>query len=716
MPQVPQYKREVGAQITPTPYRDDRVNGDTFGVNVYKAQQGLGEQVSRVVDGVMQSTLALKDKYDRTKLIEFHNELQKYEQDKIRNGYYKLTGKEAMGGSVKTMEDFNKNGENLINKFQFRGTKLAQAKELLTGYSLHLQKDVERYDYQQTELWNNSVYDKSYENCLNNATFYRHDPTGLQRSFKNLDTLIENDQRYQKLDSDMKTVYKANLASKMHENVLNSLIAENSLAAKAYYEQNKDKISAARQADYLDKITRMNTIYSARDNAQKLSVLEPLEAYKQIDTIENIELRNATESEYNRLLRQKEIAQKEQDNKASNEIMQEVYSAFESGRDVSEIMRKINIMPMSLEQKESLYKNIKTMQELEGIGNNWADYNILLDMATYNNEEFKNVNFANYNLTKEQYNKMTEMQRKAVENKYSPEIALRKEAERLFPGADIARKEQIDEAVRYLAKIERMQGTAFDLKNKEQMNAIMAGFQYKEENATNKNFDEVYEIFERAKKKGEVYDLMAREYQLYKAQNKKEPEPKDFYDMAVRSYNTVNNEWKRKDQGRYESLVGLRREVGNTTPLKGETKALTYFADVAVPEISSELGFNLRITSRFREGDKGGHGQGRKIDIGTNGLNENQRIRAFEKMLAHPLVGSIGTSDPILLKRFNNPANPKIRDLRKYDIEYRKRNPNTTMNHINHFDISLDTRYDSGMPNYNMTMANNQQYMTQRID
>ena len=39
---------------------------------------------------------------------------------------------------------------------------------------------------------------------------------------------------------------------------------------------------------------------------------------------------------------------------------------------------------------KKIYKNLKAMQELEGVGNNWADYNILLDMAAYNNEDFKN--------------------------------------------------------------------------------------------------------------------------------------------------------------------------------------------------------------------------------------------------------------------------------------------------------------------------------------
>ena len=74
-------------------------------------------------------------------------------------------------------------------------------------------------------------------------------------------------------------------------------------------------------------------------------------------------------------------------------------------------------------------------------------------------------------------------------------------------------------------------------------------------------------------------------------------------------------------------------------------------------------------------------------------LNVAQRQLVFEKMLADPAVASIGTSDPALLKKYNNPRNPKIRDLREYDANYKKSHPNTTMNHVNHIDISFDTRF-----------------------
>ena len=238
-----------------------------------------------------------------------------------------------------------------------------------------------------------------------------------------------------------------------------------------------------------------------------------------------------------------------------------------------------------------------------------------------------------------------------------------------------------------------MQGAAFDLKNKQQLEAIMAGFNYKDADAPNKNIDETRELFARAKKHGEAYDLMAREYMLFKGQNKREPNPEEIYEMAKRSYNTIENAWKQRDMGKLNQAQGMYKSINAVTPKKGETKVLTYYADERIPQISRELGIPLKVTSRYREGDNGSHGKGRKCDVGMAALNPAQRQLVFERMLAEPAVASIGTSDPVLLRKYNNPKNIKIRDLRGYDADYKKAHPDTTMNHVNHIDIAFDTRF-----------------------
>ena len=171
--------------------------------------------------------------------------------------------------------------------------------------------------------------------------------------------------------------------------ILDAYLAEGSLKASEYFHKHKDKFTPEVQNRYLQRIHTEEVNYGARSTAESLIGKPTEEAYKFIDDIENIEMRNATENEYNRLLRHQETIQKQNDIKASNEIMQKVYAAYDNGEDIYSIMREVNTSNMSLEQKEKIYNNLKTMQELEGVGNNWADYNILLDMAAYNMKNLK---------------------------------------------------------------------------------------------------------------------------------------------------------------------------------------------------------------------------------------------------------------------------------------------------------------------------------------
>lgn len=699
MVRIPQYNRSVTPSNTALGYVKDNANPVAFGLGVTEAMKGAADSLGNVGKEVFN----LKEQYDKTKVLEISNMLDKYVNDTLNdkdNGYLYKTGKEAMGKSPEIMDGYDKYADEVIAKAGLWGYQADYIRDIAARKRIGLEKYSEAHDKQQTDAWQDSVYTDALTNVYKKAINGRNNPSDIEKYKKDGFTIFDNYALIKGWNNDPETYaikkkeYEASFCSQM----LDAYLAEGSLKASEYFHQNKDKFTPEVQNRYLQKIHTEEVNYSARATAESLMGKSTEDAYKYIDGIKNIEMRNATESEYNRLLRHQETIQKQNDLKVSEEIMQKVYSAYDNGEDISSIMREVNTSNMSLEQKEKIYKNLKSMQELEGVGNNWADYNILLDMAAYNNEEFKNINPANYNLTKEQYNKIVEMQRKSGSNEYTPETELRKAIGKLSGFAPqtsngLKTNEYKDEVVRFLSKVERMQGSAFDFNNTQQLEAIMAGFNYKDENAQNKNIDETKELFARAKKHGEVYDLMAREYMLFKGQNKREPNPDEIFEMAKRSYNTIENAWKQRDMGKLNHAQGIYQNVSSTTPKKGETKVLTYYCDTRIPQISRELGIPLNVTSRYRSGDAGGHGKGRKCDVGMTALNTAQRQLVFEKLLTEPAVASIGTSDPVLLKRYNNPPNPKIRDLRNYDTNYKKTHPNTTMNHVNHIDISFDTRY-----------------------
>lgn len=700
MVRIPQYNRSVAPNNTALGYVKDNANPVAFGVGVTEAMKGASDALGKVGEGIFD----LKEQYDKTKILEISNMIDEYVNTTLRdkdNGYLFKSGKDAMGKSPEIMNGYDKFADEIVGKSGVWGAQEAQLRSIVAKKRIGLEQYAEAHDRKQSDAWQDSVYSDALSNVFSKAINGRNNPADIEKFRRDGLTILDNYGITKGWYNDAETyaIKKKEFEGKFNAQILDAYLADGSLKAREFYHKYKDTFTPEVQNEYLKRIHTEEVNYGARATAQTLLGKTPEEAYKFIDAIENIDVRNATENEYNRLLRHQETIQKQNDIKTSNEIMQRVYTAYDNGEDIYSIMREVNTSNMSLEQKEKIYKNLKAMQELEGVGNNWADYNILLDMAAYNNEEFKTTNLANYNLTKEQYNSLMEMQRKASANEYTPEAEMKKalgdlDGFNLFQTSDGLRMDEYkNEVVRFLSKVERMQGSAFDLKNKQQLEAIMAGFNYKDEDAPNKNIDETRELFARAKKHGEAYDLMAREYMLFKGQNKREPNPEEIYEMAKRSYNSIENAWKQRDMGKLNQAQGMYKSINAITPKKGETKVLTYYADERIPQISRELGIPLKVTSRYREGDSGSHGKGRKCDVGMATLSAAQRQQVFEKLLTEPAVASIGTSDPILLRKYNTPPNPKIRDLRAYDTNYKKAHPDTTMNHVNHIDISFDTRF-----------------------
>ncbi|MBQ8475855.1 hypothetical protein IJ531_02220, partial [bacterium] len=231
----------------------------------------------------------------------------------------------------------------------------------------------------------------------------------------------------------------------------------------------------------------------------------------------------------------------------------------------------------------------------------------------------------------------------------------------------------------------------------------------------NSNIDEAKELYMRAKKRGEVYELTAREYVNFKSENKREPQPEEMYEILKRNYNRVETNYKKNAIDKITGQINYNKEIAYTVPKYGETRVLTYFADNIIPQISRDLGIKLTSVegSRYRAGDKGGHGAGRKLDISMSEHSRADKIKIMREVLAHPLVNSIGTSDPEILKFFSPGEykegefkHPKIRNLTRYDADYRIKHPNTRMNHVNHIDISLNTNYGgAGQQGINLNAA-----------
>lgn len=418
MPQVPQYNREVGAQLTPTPYRHDRTDENTFGGGIYQAQQRLGAAIVENVDDATRSLMRFKEGIDRTKLIEFSNKLQEYKQDNIVNGYLKTSGKDAMSGAQQTIDDFGKFGQEELDKYKFSGYSQARANQILLGYTSTIQEEVNKHSKDQTKAWNKTVFDDAYNNVFKNASFYRHDPEGFNRNLKNLNTLIDNDLRYQELDADMKAIYKGNLETKLYETALDSLISENSLSAAVFFEKNKDKISADKIDDYIGKISNMENKYYADNFASQLMNLEPDEAIKQINSIQDLDQRDAVERRYNHYIKQKEDLKKQVESQQLDSFYNTALQKKQNNQPLS-----YDDIPQGIDSKTklSLMEYVSKNGTPESQDDVWQE---LYELKVSNAQEFANLDLNKFRgyLSDGEYKQFLKDQQKIKSGGYYTDI------------------------------------------------------------------------------------------------------------------------------------------------------------------------------------------------------------------------------------------------------------------------------------------------------
>ena len=131
----------------------------------------------------------------------------------------------------------------------------------LLGYSYYDREIItaiaEKHDFDESEKWNNAVYQDTLANVYREANFYRNDPEGLKRSMANLKATFNVMPSLQKLDPEMRAIAEKQMISQFHEAVLDGKIADNSLSAKEYFEAHKGEISYQKQAAYLDRVNNL---------------------------------------------------------------------------------------------------------------------------------------------------------------------------------------------------------------------------------------------------------------------------------------------------------------------------------------------------------------------------------------------------------------------------------------------------------------------------
>lgn len=679
MVRIPQYNRSVAPQNTPLRYAEGQADPRAFGIGVTEALRNTGKSL----DNLGNSMFELKAQYDKTKVIEVSNMLDKYINDTLNdkdNGYLFKSGKEAMGKSPEIMDGYDKYSDEIISKGGFWGENERYIRNIAAQKRMGLERYSEAHDREESDKWQDSVYTDALTNIFNKAINGRNNPADIEKFRKDGYTLLDNYALVKGWDKDPETfeMKKKEFEGNFNAQILDAYLAEGSLKASEYFHKHKDKFTPEVQNRYLQRIHTEEVNYGARTTAESLIGKPAEEAYKFIDGIKNIDERDATEREYNRLIRQKENIKNQNEKDALDKFYTTALEKTQKGESLS-----YSDIPDNLdaETKLNLMRYINSNGNPETDNDTWE---MLYEKSVNDAQGFVELDLNRYrgSLSESEYKSFVKRQEDIRTGDYYTQI---KNDDAMIDAAlkemklNKGKKEDVaySEIRAMVREFEARKGRT--ITDDELLN-ITQSLGYKGNDGAF-----LYKQLEKgmAERVGFIKEVM-NDFVYYQNQhNGQLPPDEEKYKIIQRRVYQKAQEKRTEAQNvvnSYTSNAITMRNIAYTKPKPNEQKVLTYFADNQIPTIGNNLGLKLTVTSRYRNQAGSYHSQGRAADVSMSEHNAKNRIRIYERLLALPTVQAIGTSDPTILAHFS--GNRKIVDERQYDRQH-------GTNHVNHAHVTL---------------------------
>ena len=692
--QVPQYKREVQAQLTATPYQELKLNEDMFGINVSRAMNNVGKGLGDVGDALIE----IKNKYDDTKILEMVNRSSEWEQEHLydkEKGYYYQFGKDAYGRSEELLKDYDDFMTKHMQNAKLSPAASKRAKDTYLKARERVQQGITSHDFKQGIAWSNTEAETGKTNYINTAVNMRNDDKEISKALLSGYQIIEWQGETQHQDEATIRFQKMQYRSQLHEAVLNAYLGEGSLKASEYLEAHKAEINPQKLSSYVSAVKSNELNYTARNIAAQYVGMPIEQVYASINAIDDPQTRNAVMAQYNVLNNQQEAVQREKVNNFMSDMSNQLADALANGSDANDLKRDILKSDLPLEAKEKQIKFINDCLELNQEVHLWNETEYIENLKRTDHEAFQKLDLSQFALTKSEREKYLKEQNQVIE--YNTESQLRdivKEFDTFFWAGKNGLDSNVykDELVGMLARIERLQGKAFDIDHldKNGLQALIEGFGYKSDTVANKNIDETKELYMRAKAVADIQEKVARSYISFKNQNKREPEPEEMFGIVQKIYNDVGRENNAKKQAKVDRMSQMSTNINNAQIKKaGYTKVLTNFEERTIPDLEKETGVKMKITSTYRSSGKYGHEKGLKADVFPQNPTKENIIKSAEYLLASPDVEVVFTSNPYVLARFK--GHSKLQDATKYDNSPEAKKGK--INHVTHFDIKLTSKF-----------------------
>ena len=679
MPQVPEYNRQVRLNGTPQPYQNYRLTEDMFGGGQAKALSNMGGGLNNLAN----AALKISEQIDDAKMLEMSNQIDQWEQDNLYNkdtGYYYKNGKDAVGKSGEIMKNFDDFVQEYKSKNKISPFNQSRMNSMIQNKKSRIYAGVNAHDVKQTGIWAETESQVGLDNAIKGMVNARNNPTIMQTQLNNAMKIIEWQGEMQNLDPDTIEAMKKQAKSSAYCSVLDSYISEGSLKAGEFFEQHKDEIDSKNHARYIGTIKNEETKYQARDLAEQIvsSSVSQEEAIQKAEAIQDIELSDMTVSRIKRHYSDQEHFRDLAEREALNGFYTKAVQAAQTGGVLSYDDIPDNIDPNI---KLSLMNYINTKGQPETDNQVWET---LYNMSVNNAQGFAKEDLNKYRgyLSDGEYKNFLKKQQDIQAGDYYTTI---KDDDKMIKDALKAMRLTSDgktasafSEIRAMTReLEARRGrkiTDAELQN------ITNSLGYKGDDGV-----QLYKQLERgmAQRAGFIRDVI-NDFTYYQSKHNGEMPP-DAEKLKIIN-NRLNQKVQEKKTYAQQRVDGLKsnaitmRNIAYTTPIPNEQKVLTYFADNQIPEIGSQLGLNVTVTSRFRDQAGSKHREGRAADVSMSEHSAQNRIRIYEKLLSLPTVQAIGTSDPVILTRFA--GNRKIVDERRYDKQH-------GTNHVNHAHVTL---------------------------
>ena len=688
MVRIKQYQQQVNAEPVAHEYLKADTHG-AFGEQLASAYVSLGESVQNVQHAV----LRYNDQQNRTKYLEWSNELYKWEKEKLnsKNGYYNQFGRNASGKAQFYIDDFDNYARTKAKEIGLDGFGSQQYVEfVINARKEKISRGIMAHDLKQTQEAEKNEAGLLLQNLQNSAIEYRNNDFELD---KNIEDIKKASNIYGKTanldDSQIKLLQLGNVSDTLSK-VIQSALAEGNLRAKVLFDKYKDKLTPDEQVRLSNAVNNLDNKYMARDFAQNCfsSGLTEQQAFERAYADTNIESRDSKIAAINFLYGTRERLEKEQYQKLMDDTLDKIVQT----QNPDDIPNEIK----PADRKKFL------QYCLNGGTSDGMTYNNLFEMSYENADNFAKLNLNQYalNMSESQLKQLQELQHKISEHGYTTfEMSDVKEVANQFGFLSGVKKDELADVMNtYVNAEERRRGRKlYDKETQTHTDELaqrMEWFAY-EDKKGNRTYD-VMKNFTADKE--EFYDKIASGVLYYTKVNRKMPDAKAFNDIV--------NSWAYKLKN--QEKEGIIQYTKNIQGLKPAT------VDVSnnVIRLYNAMGLkNIQPTSAYRAGDPQHHGKGEAVDfpMANPQVSQQQKYQIMQGLVALNQYYKIkvGTSDPVILNAFKSHVGGEgklIQDLSKYDSSH-------GTNHINHIHITVNgVRTQNNQTTVKMSAPNGQIY------